>query len=739
MLIDSAEPATAPPPTWGTRWAAVVVRRPKAILLAWLVVIIAGGIGYSIVGAQLPPADVSVFDSDSAAAARLTTAQFGAFGTEQDLIVFDSPTRTVTDPEYRAVVDRALATARDAAGTQAVIGPFDPFNPFGARAVSEDRHAAIAMVTLSDRSPNERAQATADLQSVLRDSSGADVSVALTGYSPSTNDLARTEQADTARVEVIGLPIALIVLALTFGALVAAGLPLIVAGAGLLGAFGLIAVLMPLLNFSGLIVTIATVLGTGIGIDYSLFIVSRFREELARRATADPATRIADALGTTLATAGRTIAISGVIVMITLSALLLINSPVFREITFGVSVTVLALLAVALIALPALLVLLGERVNRLPLPHWARPHDAAAETVGTQGRWAAWTRRVLRRPLRYGLLGAGVLIAATIPVADLKTGFDLGSAALTDTDSGHANTVLAEQFSPGLLGPLQIVATGPGERPLGAAERAAAQAYTAEVARDPRITLAFTQFANGSLLQVAVPTMRVDSSEAIDLVRDLRARVPQGADTPEIVIGGPTAQFLDLANETETKTPWVIGAVLLLTFLFLGAAFRSVVLPLKAILLNLLVTGASVGITVAVFQWGHGAGLLDFESVGFLQIYVPITVFCVLFGLSMDYEVFLLGRIREAWLHADPALPPRQRNDEAVVEGVEHTARPITAAAAVMMAILFSMLAADVLELKQFGLSIGLAIAIDALLVRLVLVPAAMSIAGRWNWWPGAR
>lgn len=724
----------------GFRWGVLMAHRRRLVLAVWMPVLIACGIAYGLAGQYFPPADLSVAGSDSARAAELASEHFAEFGTERDLIVFDSAAETVDSGEYRQIIDRALESARASAGVAGVIGPFDDDNPFGERLISSDRRSAFAVLALEPPDAHQRARDAADIQEMLGAISTPAVDVTMTGFSAVTNDLTAVERADTVRAEAIGLPVALIVLLLALGSVFAASVPMAVAGAGLLCAFGVIVALMPIMSFSALLVTIATTLGTGVGIDYSLFVVSRFREELARRGITDRSDTegIAESVGVAIATAGRTITISALIVVITLSSLLIVDSPVFREITIGICATVLSLVLVSLTFMPAMLAWLGPRVNKGALPKWSRPADTKADSE-TPGRWAAWAHLVMRRPVMYAFAAVAVLIVATLPLAGLTVGLNLGGDALDDTASGRANTVLAEKFTPGLLGPIEVIATGADDGPLSVAQKLRAAQFGQSLSRDPRISSVISQESDGRMLWLAIPSVPIDSSEAAALVQDMRERAPRGSEDAQILIGGASAQFVDLAQETASKFGYVLILVLAMSLVFLGVVFRSVVLPIKAVVMNLLVTGASVGLTVAVFQWGHGSGLLGFTSVGYLQVYVPITVFVVLFGLSMDYEVFLLARIKEAWDRADPAEPSADRNARAVAEGLEHTARPITAAAAIMVAVFLSLLTANVLELKQFGFSLALAIALDAVLVRLVLVPAFMKLFGRWNWWPGTR
>lgn len=727
-------------PSLGMRWGRLMARRRVWVLVAWVPLLALGGLGYALVGQYLPPADLSVSGAESSRAAHTMTEYFDEFGTEQDLLVFDSDRFTVDDPGFRVVIDDTVRQVRGRPEAGGVLGPFDPLNPIAGRAISADRHTAFAVVALRSTDAHDRARDAGNLREFLPAESGG-VEIALTGYSPGTNDLAATEKLDTVRAESIGLPIAAIALVLAFGAVVAATLPLAIAGLGLIATFGVVALLMPAMNFSALVVTVATLLGTGIGLDYSLFLVSRFREELARRGIGDREDRdgIAEAVGVSLATAGRTITVSGLIVIATLSSLLVVDSPVFREITVGISATVLSLLAVSLTALPALLAILGPRVNKAALPKFARPGDAQPGQGAVHGRWTAWARHVMSRPIRYSIVVLAVLVLGLLPLGDLRYGLNLGGEALADTESGRANAVLADKFTPGLAGPIQLVYTGPHGGPLDAATRAAAGAFAKTVRQDPRVFSAFTQESDARLLQIVVPHAAPDSAAAGELVRHLRASRPSGAGAPEVAVGGTTALSIDLAEETTTKTPLVIALVIMLSLLLLAVTFRSVVLPVKAVLINLLVTGAAVGASVAVFQWGWAQDLFGFTSPGYLQVYLPVTVFCVLFGLSMDYQVFLLDRIREEWATGESGASSAERNEAAVAAGIEHTARPILAAAVIMIVILLSMLSADVLELKQFGFAIALALALDAIVVRLVLVPAAMKLLGAWNWWPGTK
>jgi putative drug exporter of the RND superfamily len=330
-----------------------------------------------------------------------------------------------------------------------------------------------------------------------------------------------------------------------------------------------------------------------------------------------------------------------------------------------------------------------------------------------------------------------VLILAMTPVLKLRTGVDFGISSLSGTPSGRGELVLARSFGAGALAPIEIVLSGDfgahaGGR-LDPLESRRAALLARELAPTPRNGIAAVSVTQGrdAVLLTVAPLSPIDSYSAEQLVRHIRSalvppiRIDGG---PAVAVGGATAKIVDLTNETYAKFPLVLALILGLSLLFLLAVFRSLLLPVKAVIMNLLATGATVGLVIFVFQEGHGERLLGFTSTGFIQVYLPLSIFALLFGLSMDYEVFLIRRMRETWLRTHD-------NELAVATGVEHTARPISAAAAIMVAVFGSFVTANVLELKQFGFGLAVAIALDATLIRLVLVPALMRLFGERNWW----
>ncbi len=790
------------------RWGRTIAHRRWVVLGVWtLVLVVCGGL-YPSLQRSLGAPDYGVDGSESARAAQLLEQRFSGHGAEQDLLVFYSPTRRAGEPGYRAIVARTLAAARRQSYVRGVAGPYAqaPYAQSSAHApsarpqgsqpgapnrapsqISSDGHAAIALVGIAG-SPRELVQRAESLQHVVDPLARSGVRVWLTGYSPVAKDITTVENEDVERAETIGVPIALVILLVALGAVVAAVVPLALAGSGLLLAYGALALIAHVLTFDSFLTTIVTMIGVGIGIDYALFIVSRFREELAHRTrdgrdlgegrnlghwrdgrdlgnghdlgdggnpgdgrdgrdmreTSDPRgrdldrDRIDDAVGAAIATSGRTILFSGAIVALALSTLVVIPTPTYREFALGAALVVVCTVIAALTLLPALLATLGPRINLGALPARWQPRDASTRAADGHGVWARWALAVMRRPLVAATVIVVALVFAATPLLNLRTGVDFGIRSLASTPSGQGEAVLARSFGAGTLAPIEIVVSrsavghtsGDG---LDRVDETRVARLARELAPDGHngiATLAVTPGQHAVLLTVA-PTTTIDSYASEQLVRHIRAdllpaiRADGG---PAVAVGGASAKIADLSDVTTSHVMLVIGLILVLSLLLLIVVFRSIVLPVKAVAMNLLATGATVGIVIFIFQYGHGQHVLGFTSTGFIQVYLPLSIFALLFGLSMDYEVFLIRRMRETWLATHD-------NELAVATGVEHTARPISAAAAIMVAVFGSFATASVLELKQFGLGLALAIAIDATLIRLILVPALMRLFGARNWW----
>jgi RND superfamily putative drug exporter len=716
------------------RWGAAIARHRRAVLVAGVVVLVGCVLLSPKLEGALNAPEYGVKGTDSSRVEQLLERRFPGIGSEDDGLVFYSAHHLAGDSAFHEVVASVLAVAARQAGVRTVLGPYDP-NAVGQ--ISSDEHSAVAAITLGG-STHQRFARARSMQSAVGRQARDGIHVWLTGFSPIARDLSDVERTDTERAEAIGVPVALVILLLALGTAMAAMAPLLMAGAGLLFTYGVLALLTTLFHFDNLLLAIVTMIGVGIGIDYGLFIVSRFREELSHpeRASGGERDRVADAVGTALATSGRTILFSGAIVALALASLLVVDSPIFREVAVGSVVVVACMLIVAMTLLPALLAQLGAGINRGALPARFHPADSRAQAGGARGGWAKWALLMMRRPIPAAIVAAGVLILAAIPVTGLHYGINLGVLSVSSTPSGKGESVLARSFSPGAVAPLQIVLTG-GSVSGGAggshgrSDVASAVKLTQELEDDRQVTGVAERRSGLGVLLTVVSATRIDSPATVALVHHIRRDLAPPIHAhggPTVLVGGATAITVDFSNQMRASLPLVVGLVLGMSLICLLAAFRSIVLPIKAVLMNLLVTGAALGLVVLIFQQGHGEHLLGFTSTGFIQAFVPLGMFALLFGLSMDYEIFLIRRVREEW---------RRTHDNrlAVATGIEHTARPISAAAAIMVAVFGSFLSANLLELKQIGFALAVAIALDASLVRLILVPATMRLLGARNWW----
>jgi RND superfamily putative drug exporter len=715
-------------PTKTHRWGVRMVHGRRIVFGVWAIALIASGALYPSLRRALGAPDYSVSGSQSARVEKLVEKGFPKLGTETDALVFHAASLTTSEPAYHRFVASLVESMRHQKGVKSVISPFDE----GAQLqLSLDEHSAFAVVALTGDAQQRFENDTSLQRVVMRAARGTSsgVGVSLTGYSPVTKDLVRVQTNDVERAEAIGLPVAFVMLLIALGSLVAAFLPLLLAGAGLLLTYGALALLIKVAHFDNFLISIVAMVGIGIGIDYALIIISRFREELARRpADGNDPERVAEAVGVAIATAGRTILFSGVICALAILAMLLLRAAVFREITVGVVAVVACTLLAALTLLPAILGALGTRINSGALPTRMQPANARAADPDRPGGWARWALGMMRHPLGAILASVALLLVCSIPILGLRYGLNLGVFAVGEAPSGRGEQILAHSFAPGAVSPARIIITGGSTAHV---DTEAAQAMTHSLYEDPRVAHVSEQEGRGGVVLSVITSVPIDSTSANNLVARIRRVM-----APElhhqwgvsVLTGGATAIMLDLAHETSVRFPIVLAVILGFSLIFLLIVFRSPLLAVKAILMNLLATGAMLGIVVFVFQEGHGQQLFGFTSTGFIQCFVPLTVFALVYGLSMDYEVFLIRRIQEEWNRTHD-------NPRSVATGVEHTARPITAAAAIMVAVFGSFVTANLLELKQLGFAVAVGIAIDATLIRLVLVPALMRVFGSWNWW----
>ncbi len=562
----------------------------------------------------------------------------------------------------------------------------------------------------------------------------------VTGAAAIQHDLDPIFSADLGRGEAIAIPIAVSVLALVLGLSLAITIPFLFAASTIFGTLGLVYVIAHWLTMPTYVTNLVYLIGLGIAVDYSLLIVYRFREELATGSTTDAA------VVRTMATAGRAVVFSGATVAIGLALLIFMPLPFIRAIGIGGFLIPVLSIAAAATLQPALLALYGRRgVARAPVAAFLRerlrlPVPRFRGSVDPeQGLWARFARSIMRKPAAYFAAGAAVLAAAFAPVFDLHLTPGSAEGIPRYPQAVRGFDVLRAAVGPGAISPTQILidAGRPGAV-RAAATQDAIRRLVVRVSGDPETAVALyaprVRFVDGSgrYAQVIVAGRHEYGDPASQrFVHRLRDEIVPSVAWPDgvrVLAGGAPPQGVDFLHEAYSTFPWLVLGVLALTYLLLLRAFRSLFLPLKAVVLNLLSVGASYGLLVVCFKWGLGDDLFGLYQFGQIEGWIPIFLFVMLFGLSMDYEVFLVTRMREVW-------DETHDNARAVAIGLERTGRIVTAAAVIMVAAFSGFLAGRIVGLQEFGFGLAVAILLDATLVRAVLVPSLMAILGRWNWW----
>ena len=690
--------------TW---WGRTVYRGRWWVLLASAALVVTGIVWGTGVFGRLHGGGFDDPSSPSVQALERINAEFGS-PTSDLIVLYSSETATVDDPAFadpvRRVLDR-LAQREEVAQFRSYYTTQSP------EFVSTDRHATYVAVYLRDGEDDAKLADVETLRPLLVADSPS-VETLVGGNYAFLDDANRLVAADIVRAEVISLPVLLILMIFIFRGLVAAATPLLVGVTAILGAFTVTRVLTSFTEVSVFAVNVITMIGLAMAIDYALFIVSRFREELA----AGHAVPVA--IVRTVATAGRTVAVSGLTVAVALSSLLLFPMGFLKSMAYGGIAAVLVAMLAAVTMLPALLAILGPRINALRVPLPARRQGSGA----AQGAWARLARSVMHRPVVYLVVVSIVLLALASPFLRVRFGGFDERVMPKDTQSRVVAERLASEFATGSVAPILVLLTN--------ATQQGVESFVASAAALPHATGATVTAKSGSSWLVAITYDGESTSpEAHDLVTAVRELpAPQGAEV--FVTGRPAGEMDQLASLRDHLPPMVLY-VALVTFLLLFFAFGSVVLPLKAILLNAISVGASFGVVVWGFQDGHLADLLGFTVTGFLEPTNLVLMLAILFGLSTDYEVFLLSRVREEW-------DRRGNNTEAVAAGLQRTGGIITAAALLLIVVVAGFATGGTTSIKLLGVGTVVAVAVDAVLVRALLVPAAMRLLGRWNWWaPG--
>ena len=708
-------------------WGEFVARRSWAVLLGGLaVVLVAAAYGIGVFG-SLSNGGFDDPATDSAKELALEQATFP--GRETDLVVvYSSPTLRVQDAAFEKAVSDTLAAlpAEDVAGT---VTWYDTQAP---GLVSTDGHATRVVLTLAGTTQDAKSD---NWDAVKDDLSAPGLSTSVGGRWAVFGDVNEQVSEDIARAESISLPIVFLLSLLIFGSLVSALMPTLVGGIAVMGAFAVVRLITGVTDVSIFSINVITLLGMGLAIDYALFVVSRFREELALAPdTSKPSVRAA--VVRTMATAGRTVLFSGLIVAASLASLLLFPQNFLRSMGYGGMAAVLVAMVAALTVLPALLGVLGPRIEfgRMPWRRGSRARVADARTPDelhgadhevVHGTWARVAHSVMRRPVAYLVVIVVGLLALGSPFLGATWGSVDERVLPASSPSRQAADLQAELFG-GETSTASIMLRG--------ADRAATADYVTRLQGVEGVTQAqavATKAVDGEQLTLVQATWQGNSQTTAsqDVVTGIRAvETPPGSTA---LVGGPTADAVDLIDSIGDRLPWMALTVAVVMLVLLFVAFGSIVLPLKAIVMNAVSIAASFGVVTWIFQEGHLSGLLGFTSPGYLDVTQPILMLAILFGLSMDYEVFLLSRVREEWDRTGD-------NTQAVAAGVQRSGRIITSAALLLAVVIGGFATSGIVFIKMIGVGMLVAVLLDATVVRALLVPATMRLLGRANWYaPG--
>ena len=661
--------------------SSLAVRSPRRIVLAWLAVVVLGVVAAGVLFSDLE-ADL---DAPRHRESERVNRELDRLDPGGDEVIAVAE----VDPLPAGVTD----------GLAAIPGVA------GVRSLPSDAGDATAIaVEIDPHLHGDRFDRTVgDVTAALRDIEAPRVVVG--GETLLDEEIGDLAERDAQRAEALSLPAALVVMALVLGGVLAAGMPVSIAlggvGATMLGLFGLSMVT----DVPVYAVNVATMLGIGLGIDYGLLMVSRFREEQGAGRSGP------EAVARTMATAGRTVVFSACTVAVALSGLLVFDDPTIRALALAGMGVVLACMAAALTLLPALLARFGRRLGP------ARP-------AGPHGAFARLARTIQRRPVPVVLAVSAGLVLLAAPFVNARFD-DTGVRSLPrSSETRQVAEAIDTRFSAITAEPVVALADADPDAP-------AVAAWLDEVRAQPGVVAATV---DGELSRPGLTVVEVHADgptngrQAQAVVEDLRA-----LDTPfPVAVGGDPAEIVDFRHAITARLPLAVGVMVAATFVLLFAMTRSLVLPLKALVMNVLSLGATFGALVWVFQDGHLSGLLGFDPPGSLDLVIPVIVFVFAFGLSMDYEVFLLDRIREVWLRTGD-------NDRAVAEGLQRSGRIITSAALLVVIVFAGFAAGEIVALKELGVGLAVAVAVDATVVRSLLVPATMKLMGRWNWWPGRR
>ncbi len=690
------------------RWARFTHRRRGTVMGAWVVAVAALVFGMINFSGEFS-SDFSLPGSESQKALDLLEERYPArAGAEADLLFEDS--RGIDDPEVKTVVERTINEMKASEHVAEIDSPYD--NP---AQVSDDGTVGRAVIRFAGTQDDVDVGVIEDVLTLVEDaetrSNGVTIEIG--------GDAVYFNEQPEFGSEMLGMLAAVVILLIAFGSVVAVGLPLISAIVGLMSSFAIIALLangLPFPEFSG---QFAAMIGIGVGIDYALLVITRYREGLHTGQSVE------ESLVTAVTTAGKSVIFAGLVVALAFLGLFVMGLPFVAMLgTSGAVVVVLAVL-IAVTLTPAVLSLVGHRIDS-----WRVPFLHQTEGVDESSMWFRLSRRIQRSPVPFAVVSAGILLVMAIPLLTMDLGFTDAGNGSSELHSRRAYDLNAKGFGAGVNGPILAVvdlADGGAD----SIERA-----REEIAKDPGVASVAQPFfnngdpasSNAAIFQV-FPNTKPQDDETTNLVNRLRDDVLPGLENTgaDYSLSGSTAFNVDAANQIQKRMPLLFVGVIGLSFLLLTAVFRSVVIAIKAAIMNLLSIGAAYGVVVAIFQWGWLGGLIGVDK-GPVEVFLPMMMFAILFGLSMDYEVFLISRIREEYLKTGDT-------PTAVANGLTATARVITAAAAIMVTVFLAFVLGPDRIIKEFGIGLATAIFVDATIVRIFLVPSTMELLKEANWW----
>jgi RND superfamily putative drug exporter len=685
------------------RWGRTVFRRRWWVIGLAVAFMAFGGIWGTQVFGALTTEGFDDPASESSRAVERAEATLGRTGNDV-VVLYSNPGMTVDDPAFQ----RAVTGTLDALPDDVVTGVVTYWSTTSPALVTHDRHATYAVLTLAGDDETRRGEALERIEDQL---AAPGLTTQVGGITAVSRDIGERVAADIALAETISIPVLLVLLVLVFGSVASASLPLAIGGLAILGAFSALRTMSYVTDVSVFSINVVTILGLGLAIDYGLFMVGRFREEIAR------GHGVEDAVARTMATAGRTVAVSGVTVAVSLAGLLIFPMTFLRSMGLGGLSAVVVAMVAALTVLPALLGILGPRVEALSVRR-RRPPSTRVE----HGFWYRLAHSIMRRPVLYAVGVLAVLLLAAAPFLRVEFGGIDPRVLPAGTESRVVSEAVDRDFVQNSQLPIEAIVTSPN--------RADLERYVDAVRAVDGVTGADVTGMSGDVARVTI-TYQGDpiSAESRDLVSRIRAvPAPPGG---QVLVGGLTARLADQLDAVGDLLPWMALIIVGATFILLFLAFGSLVLPIKAIVMNVLSLGASFGALVLIFQDGHLSGLLHFTSTGTLEATQPILVLAVVFGLSMDYEVFLMSRIREEYDRTGD-------NTTAVAAGLQRSGRIITSAALLILVVIGLFSISGITFIKLVGVAMLIAVLVDATIVRALLVPATMRLLGNANWWAPA-